>query len=78
MFVDYRYSPPDSSVPSNGQIGISDVLTFKNTASGGTNDPTGNFGFSTGAPAAATLGMFNNGHENQHQGRTASRRTEQR
>ena len=59
VFVDYRYSPPDSSVPSNGQIGISDVLTFKNTASGGTNDPTGNFGFSTGAPAAATLGMFN-------------------
>jgi hypothetical protein len=58
VFVDYRYSPADSSVPAQGQIGISNVLTFKNTASGGVNDPTNNFGISTGAPSSATLDMF--------------------
>lgn len=59
FYVDYTYSPNPSAAPANGQIVVTNTDTFNNKPSEGTNDPSGNYGFSNGAPAGTTIAMYN-------------------
>ncbi len=59
VYVDYAYYT-GTDVPEDGAILLHRNLAWNNTVgSGDTVDPTGNYGFSSGAPAGTTLAMFN-------------------